>query len=149
VSLQALQLQGNDPRSVQISSSAAPILQQEVLAKPTADVDAVSGATFTRASGAPPAGAPQLGTAVTGSTLRKLTAVATARYPGTVERAVKLSDGSYVVHVVQSDGSGDVHVRVSRAFAVTGVDQGPPGGGAPATGTAPGGATAPSGSTSA
>ena len=50
VKLEALQLQGNDPRSVQISSSAAPILQQEVLAKQTADVDAVSGATFTSAS---------------------------------------------------------------------------------------------------
>ena len=50
VRLEALQLQGNDPRSVQISSSAAPVLQQEVLAKQTAGVDAVSGATFTSAS---------------------------------------------------------------------------------------------------
>jgi uncharacterized protein with FMN-binding domain len=50
VKVQALQLQGNDPRSVQISSSAEPILQQEVLAKQTAGVDAVSGATFTSAS---------------------------------------------------------------------------------------------------
>ena len=48
--VQALQLQGNDPRSVQISSSAEPILQQEVLAKQTAAVDAVNGATFTSAS---------------------------------------------------------------------------------------------------
>jgi uncharacterized protein with FMN-binding domain len=48
--IEALQLQGNDPRSVQISSSAEPILQEEVLAKQTADVDAVSGATFTSAS---------------------------------------------------------------------------------------------------
>jgi len=50
VKLEALQLQGNDPRSVQISGSAAPVLQQEVLAKQTAAVDAVSGATFTSAS---------------------------------------------------------------------------------------------------
>ena len=50
VKLEALQLQGNDPRSVQISSSAEPILQQEALAQQTADVDAVSGATFTSAS---------------------------------------------------------------------------------------------------
>ena len=35
---------------MQISSSAEPILQQEALAKQTADVDAVSGATFTSAS---------------------------------------------------------------------------------------------------
>jgi uncharacterized protein with FMN-binding domain len=50
VKLEALQLQGNDPRSVQISASAAPVLQQEILAKQTAGVDAVSGATFTSAS---------------------------------------------------------------------------------------------------
>jgi len=50
VTIEALQLQGNDPRSVQISSSAAPILQQEALSDQTADVDAVSGATFTSAS---------------------------------------------------------------------------------------------------
>jgi uncharacterized protein with FMN-binding domain len=48
--IDALQLQGNDPRSVQISSSAAPILQQEALSSQTADIDAVSGATFTSAS---------------------------------------------------------------------------------------------------
>jgi uncharacterized protein with FMN-binding domain len=50
VKVQALELQGDDPRSVQISSSAEPVLQQEVLANQTAAVDAVSGATFTSAS---------------------------------------------------------------------------------------------------
>jgi uncharacterized protein with FMN-binding domain len=50
VAIDALQLQGNDPRSVQISSSAAPILQQEALTAQTAAVDAVSGATYTSAS---------------------------------------------------------------------------------------------------
>ncbi len=50
VKLEALQLQTNDPRSAQISSYAAPILAQEALADQTADVDAVSGATFTSAS---------------------------------------------------------------------------------------------------
>ena len=45
--IEALQLQGNDPRSLQISSSAEPILKQEALAKQSADIDAVSGATFT------------------------------------------------------------------------------------------------------
>jgi len=50
VKVEALQLQGSDPRSLAISSSAEPILQKEVLAKQTADVDAVSGATFTSAS---------------------------------------------------------------------------------------------------
>ena len=48
--IEALQLQGNDPRSLQISSSAAPILKQEALAKQSADIDAVSGASFTSES---------------------------------------------------------------------------------------------------
>ena len=50
VKIQALQLQGNDPRSVQISYSAEPVLQQEALTKQSAGIDAVSGATFTSAS---------------------------------------------------------------------------------------------------
>jgi len=50
VTIEPLQLQGNDPRSVQISSSAEPILQQEALTTQSAGVDAVSGATFTSAS---------------------------------------------------------------------------------------------------
>jgi uncharacterized protein with FMN-binding domain len=48
--VQALELQGNDPKSYQISSSAEPVLRQEVLTAQTAGVDAVSGATFTSAS---------------------------------------------------------------------------------------------------
>jgi hypothetical protein len=94
-------------------------------------------ATSAAAQGTPPAGQaagargatpPGMGTEVTGTTLAKLKAAATARYPGTVERAMELADGSYVVHVVRSDGSGEVHVLVSKAFAVTGVDTGPPAG---------------------
>jgi uncharacterized protein with FMN-binding domain len=50
VKLEALQLQANDPHSQQISSFAAPQLEQEVLAAQSASVDAVSGATFTSAS---------------------------------------------------------------------------------------------------
>ena len=53
-------------------------------------------------AGAPP----QMGTAVTGATLTKLTAAATTRHPGTVERAMKLSDGSYVVHVIRCGSAG-------------------------------------------
>jgi uncharacterized protein with FMN-binding domain len=48
--IEALHLQSNDPRSQQISSSAEPILKQEALAKQSADIDAVSGASFTSAS---------------------------------------------------------------------------------------------------
>jgi uncharacterized protein with FMN-binding domain len=50
VKIEALQLQGNDPRSQMISSSAEPTLQQEALTKQSAAIDAVSGATFTSAS---------------------------------------------------------------------------------------------------
>ncbi|MEA2170442.1 MAG: hypothetical protein QOF76_3742 [Solirubrobacteraceae bacterium] len=50
VAVTALQLQGNDAKSVQISSHAAPYLEQSALAKQSAAVDVVSGATFTSAS---------------------------------------------------------------------------------------------------
>ncbi len=82
-------------------------------------------------NGAPP----QMGAAVTGTTLTKLKAAATAKYPGTVERAMRLADGSYEVHVIQSNGNGEVHVLVSKDFTVTGVQQGGPQGGAPPSGT--------------
>jgi len=87
-------------------------------------------------NGGPPGG---MGTAVTGATLTKLKAVATAKYPGTVERAMKLSDGSYEVHVIQSGSKGEVHVLVSKDFKITGTQKGGPpgGGGAPPSGSAP------------
>jgi uncharacterized protein with FMN-binding domain len=46
----ALQLQGNDPKSVQISGAAEPLLRQSALTKQSAAIDAVSGATITSAS---------------------------------------------------------------------------------------------------
>ena len=74
---------------------------------------------------------PGMDTAVTGTTLDKLEKAATAKYPGTVERAMRLDDGSYVVHVMRSSG-GEVHVLVSKDFQVTGTEQGgPPSGAAP------------------
>ena len=48
--VEALQLQGDDPKSVHISSSAEPHLRQDALTKQTAAIDAVSGATITSAS---------------------------------------------------------------------------------------------------
>lgn len=45
-----LQLNQADPRSTQISESAAPTLRSEVLAQQTAAVDTVSGATWTSAA---------------------------------------------------------------------------------------------------
>jgi uncharacterized protein with FMN-binding domain len=43
----ALQLTDQDPRSVSISNRAAPVLRQQVLAAQSADVQGVSGATYT------------------------------------------------------------------------------------------------------
>jgi uncharacterized protein with FMN-binding domain len=48
--IEALQLQDIDSKSVQISSSAEPILREEVLQAQSADVQAVSGASYTSAS---------------------------------------------------------------------------------------------------
>jgi uncharacterized protein with FMN-binding domain len=48
--IEALQLQGNDPKSVAISSYAEPLLRQSALAKQSASIDAVSGASVTSAS---------------------------------------------------------------------------------------------------
>jgi uncharacterized protein with FMN-binding domain len=48
--IEALQLQGNDPKSVMISTSAEPLLRESALAKQSAAIDAVSGATITSAS---------------------------------------------------------------------------------------------------
>jgi uncharacterized protein with FMN-binding domain len=48
--VEALQLQGNDRKSIEISSFAEPLLRQSALDKQTAAIDVVSGATFTSAS---------------------------------------------------------------------------------------------------
>jgi hypothetical protein len=86
--------------------------------------------------GAPPG----MGAAVTGATADKVTKAATAKYPGQVERVMKLPDGSYVAHVITS--SGELHVAVSAAFKVTGKSEGFGGRG----GQMPPGASAPSSS---
>jgi uncharacterized protein with FMN-binding domain len=50
VKVEAVQLQNADPKSAAISGYAEPVLRQSVLAKQTAAVDAVSGATYTSLS---------------------------------------------------------------------------------------------------
>lgn len=50
VKIDPIQLQQSDPKSAAISSSAEPILRQDVLSKQTAAVDTVSGATYTSLS---------------------------------------------------------------------------------------------------
>jgi hypothetical protein len=86
---------------------------------------------------------PGFGSPASGAAASKARAAALAKYKGTVERVMKLDDGSYEVHVIASNG--EYHVAVSKDFKVTGAQQGGPGaGGSPGTG-APG--TAPQGST--
>jgi hypothetical protein len=63
---------------------------------------------------------PGMGTIITGAAADKAKAVALAAgYEGTVNRVVKLSDGSYNVHMFGT--SGPHHVFVSEDFEVTGA----------------------------
>jgi hypothetical protein len=60
------------------------------------------------------------GTIITGAAADKAKAVALAKYPGgTVNRVLKLSDGSYAVHMIKI--SWPHHVFVSTNFKVTGA----------------------------
>jgi len=76
---------------------------------------------------------PGFGTPATGADAEKAKQAALAKHPGTVERVTKQDDGGYVVHVITSDGSGELHVQVDADFNVTGTEAGgrggpPPGG---------------------
>jgi hypothetical protein len=60
------------------------------------------------------------GTIVTGTAADKAKAAALAKYPGgTINRVLKLSDGSYAVHMIKI--SFPHHVFVSTTFKVTGA----------------------------
>jgi hypothetical protein len=68
----------------------------------------------------PPNWSPGTGTIITGAAADRATAAAVARYPeGTVNRVLKLSDGSYAVHRIGI--SGQHHIFVSQDFKVTGT----------------------------
>jgi hypothetical protein len=78
-------------------------------------------------SKAPPSGQvpkgwqPGAGTLIAGATANKAKAAALAAgYRGTVNRVLKLSDGSYSVHFF-ANPSGPHHVFVSKDFKVTGA----------------------------
>jgi hypothetical protein len=90
----------------------------------TSTADAASGAPARPFGGRPDM--PGFGSDLTGATLTRLKAAVADRYPGTVERAMKLPDGSYVVDVIGSSGR-ETHVHVSKGFTVLGADQGGPG----------------------
>jgi hypothetical protein len=60
------------------------------------------------------------GTIITGKAADKVKALASARYAGTVNRVLKLSDGSYVAHLF-ANPSGPHHIFVSKSFKITGT----------------------------
>jgi hypothetical protein len=63
---------------------------------------------------------PGTGTIITGAAANKAKAAALAKYQGgTVNRVLKLSDGSYAVHKIKI--SWPHHVFVSKTFKVTGA----------------------------
>jgi hypothetical protein len=63
---------------------------------------------------------PGTGTIITGAAADKAKAAAVAKYPeGTVNRVLKLSDGSYAVHRIGT--SAPHHIFVSKDFKVTGA----------------------------
>ena len=63
---------------------------------------------------------PGTGTIITGAAANKAKAVALAKYPGgTVNRVLKLGDGSYAVHMIKI--SWPHHVFVNTSFEVTGA----------------------------
>jgi hypothetical protein len=63
---------------------------------------------------------PGTGTIVTGAAADQAKAAAVAKYPGgTVNRVLKLSDGSYAVHRIATPAPH--HVFVSKDFQVTGT----------------------------
>jgi hypothetical protein len=68
-------------------------------------------------------------TLLTGTTASKVTAAVLAKYPGaTIVRVETDSDGVYEAHITKADGT-QVAIEVDKSFAVTGVEQGGPGGG--------------------
>ena len=63
---------------------------------------------------------PGTGTIITGAAADKAKAAAVAEHPeGTVNRVLKLSDGSYAVHRIGT--TGQHHIFVSKDFKVTGT----------------------------
>lgn len=121
------------------SSTTARPLQNSAQVTPQAGVAGggsapQAGVAANGAQGAPQGTPPGMGTVATGAAAAKAKAAALAKHAGTVERVLKLPDGSYEVHVTTK--TGEVHVLVSKAFAVTGTQQGgPPAGMAPGNGT--------------
>ena len=80
---------------------------------------ATAAAQVAKSGTLPPGWTPGSGTLITGAAADKAKAVATAKYPGTVNRVLRLSDGTYAVHLFAT--SGVHHVFVSKDFKITGT----------------------------
>jgi hypothetical protein len=77
-------------------------------------------AQTSQAGHVPQGWSPGTGTIITGAAADQAKAAAIAQYPeGTVNRVLKLSDGSYAVHRIGT--SGQHHIFVSPDFKVTGT----------------------------
>jgi hypothetical protein len=155
----------NNKNIPKIAAGAAAVVAIGIGAAAVGSASSNDGTTSNAAFGGPPgaqqappgangqpnqqagAGRPGFGTEATGSDAQKAEKAALAKYPGTAERVLKLQDGSYVVHVMTSDGSGELHVLVDADFNVTGTQAGRPGGqgGPPPGGMMPPGAGSGSG----
>lgn len=102
----AAQPAGHGPRSNQGPRSGQPRGDGDVLTPVSGKVPSI----YT----------PGTGTIITGATADKATAAAaTTPYQGQANRVLKLSDGSYVVHLIAT--SGPHHVFISSDFKVTGA----------------------------
>jgi hypothetical protein len=89
-------------------------------AAPAAQSRPAAQSTQTRTGQVPQNWSPGTGTIVTGAAADKAKAAAVAKYPaGTVNRVLKLSDGSYAVHRIATPAPH--HIFVSKAFKVTGT----------------------------
>lgn len=84
-----------------------------------------------------------MGNEVTGGAAQKVQKAVAAKFDGNIERILQLPDGSYLAHVITSNG--EVYVKVSKSFDVTGSQQRPQG--AMPQGTGPSGSQSGTGST--
>ena len=109
------------------TATFAVVIGASVIVNPSSVTGIVCAQTLTqsgpnqRVEGKVPEGwRPGTGTIITGADADKAKTAALAKYPGgTVNRVLKLSDGSYAVHMIKIRWSH--HVFVSRNFEVTGA----------------------------
>jgi hypothetical protein len=103
------------------SSSSNGVSSTATAAQPAAPGQAAAPAQAPQTGQIPQNWSRGTGTPITGAAADKAKAAALAAgYKGTVNRVLKLSDGSYAVHFT-ANPSGPHHVFVSKDFKVTGT----------------------------